>query len=353
MSSLKPAGVCLLLFAAVGVTGGWYFSAGVPQPDAPSSGVAGHEGSGTEAGPVNEPPEASANGSPFTTVHDEGGEQVGVLGKQAGNAAVPGAVAGVAREALEPALEVTVGRAGWSDSELRDLVGQLRANPELFDRMLAEFEQAGDPDRLRRLAMLLGRAGGEGLTQVATRMAYSDDRNARHAGLDVLGRVQASDPAARAVVVDLLAAETDDELLVDTLNALAVPPRTAPTNADDGALVPQVLALTGHLSASVRGSTIAILSRWADDATLTPVLEQGLLDEDSRVRGASVFAVANGPPVSATMRQNLFAIAENPDESREVRSGALLSLQTDQLDEPERQRLQEALDGFNTRRVQP
>ena len=100
----------------------------------------------------------------------------------------------------------------------------------------------------------------------------------------------------------------------------------------------------------MRGRTIGTLARWADRDTLQPVLEQGLVDEASVVRGVSAFALAGGDSLTDSMRENLFAMAEDDDEARHAREGALLALQGDALGTADQQRLQAAMHAFNTRR---
>ena len=254
--------------------------------------------------------------------------------------------AGAAGGSVDAAAESTarLGDRAWSDEAFAGLVGALRHDAHRLAAVVDAFATATDPDRLRRLAQLLARVGEGAGVEVATAMAYADDPVARRAALQLLGQVQADDPVARAVVVDLLSAQTEDELLVATLQAVAVPARGA--SPDSGGLIGEVLGLTGHADARVRGQSVAVLARWADDATLAPVIEQGLVDESPAVRGASVYALVNGPERSPAMQQNLFAIAENVDEQRTVREGALLALQGARLDSTGQQRLDAALRQF-------
>ena len=180
-----------------------------------------------------------ATQSPFTAID----EPVGAVDSAAGEKSQAGDAPDDAPPRQLTAAE-SVARAGWTDAELEQLVKRVGRDQALFDALLGEFSRETDPQRLRRLAMLLSRVGGESLVDVATEMAYSGSEPSRRAALDMLGRIQADDPSARAVIVDLLSAETDERLLVDTLNAVSVASPGSPETT--AALVDQVLALTGQ-----------------------------------------------------------------------------------------------------------
>ena len=68
------------------------------------------------------------------------------------------------------------------------------------------------------------------------------------------------------------------------------------------------------------------------------------------MRSSAVYAFADYPLVDESVREDLFAVLENPDEEAGIRAGALLALQRTELDGEQTRRLETVRRAMNRRR---
>ena len=241
-----------------------------------------------------------------------------------------------------------VGEAGWTDADFYRDAARLRADPDALALLIESFRAETDPARLTKLASLLGEVGHPGLVALGADMASSGNAASRDAGLSLLQHIQPDDEGARQVLVGLLASENDPAVLKSIIDAVSVPGDAAPE--DTGALVAQLVPLTRHESAAVRRNGVTVLSRWAADENVTPVLQAALDDPDRGVRSSAVYAFADYPLVDESVREDLLVVLENRDEEAGIRSGALLALQRTELDGEQARRLDTVRREMNRRR---
>jgi DNA-binding response OmpR family regulator len=244
-----------------------------------------------------------------------------------------------------------IARTAISDAEFERLAQLLRNDPALFQNLLEEFRLEVDAERLSRLTLLLAEVGGDELTLLASDMVYSGDNTSQLAGLELLRRIQADDPAARDIIITMLSGETNTDTLVAALNAVSTPGIANP--AQTQSLVDQVKPLASHENVQVRRNSLTILSRWANDASVTPQLRAGLADTDPGIRSTATYAFVDYPFVTHEVKRDLLAVLENGEESRRIRSGAMLALQSMELDTQQQSRLERAIRQLNTRVAQP
>ncbi len=241
----------------------------------------------------------------------------------------------------------SLGRGALSDAEFEALAERLARDPALFAALIDEARSETDPVRLGRLLHLLGDVDDPAVAALATELVYSGDDELRAAGLELLKRVRPGDDGARSVVSSLLSTETEGEVLVPALTALARPGSTpAP---DKAALAGQVALLTAHPDPRVRRTSIDILARWSDDATYTPELVSALSDDDPGVRRTAAFAFVGFPDQSAPVRDELFGVAGDASADEGTRRGALLALKRMSLPDDERARVATIERGLDTR----
>ncbi len=233
-----------------------------------------------------------------------------------------------------------LGVADISDEQIAQLTLRLKNDPAFLQAVVSEFGVETDPKRLKRLSYLLGATKDSSLTPIASDMVYSGNRVSQLAGLDLLKRMQPYDASARDVVMNLLTTDSEPEVLVATLNVLVLPGEA--TNADKQAIVDHVLPLTNNDSASVRQRSISIISQWSDDDTMSDVLLSGLNDVDEQVRKTAAYASKKLSSPSADVIEALFGVLENQNELPRARKGARLSLQSQQLSESNKVRLETA-----------
>ena len=240
-----------------------------------------------------------------------------------------------------------LGRSSISDADFKSLTERLNADPEFLQAIINEFRLETDTARLRRLAQLLGDVNVPEVTALASELIFSGDPATRKVGLELLKYIQPGNSEAQALVSGLLATEYEADVLVDTLTALAVP-----GTVDDETRVgmsEQVALLAAHPDASVRRSSIDILSRWTNDPAHTPIIVNGLQDEDRFVRQTSAYALVGHEDQSYEVIQSLMSVAADTNEVVRVRRGSILALKGMAIDDATRQRVAAIELQLNTR----
>ena len=299
--------------------------------------------------------ENSSSTSPFSTketVADAGntvqGNSVGATATdQQQNKLVANDGSSTAPEVWPEVDIYNLGRSGISDADFKSLTERLNADPEFLQAIINEFRLETDTARLRRLAQLLGDVNVPEVTALASELIFSGDPATRKVGLELLKYIQPGNSEAQALVSGLLATEYEADVLVDTLTALAVP-----GTVDDETRVgmsEQVALLAAHPDASVRRSSIDILSRWTNDPTHTPIIVNGLQDEDRFVRQTSAYALVGHEDQSYEVIQSLMAVAADTNEVERVRRGSILALKGMAIDDTTRQRVASIELQLNTR----
>ncbi len=240
-----------------------------------------------------------------------------------------------------------LGRSDISDSDFASLAERLNADPDFLQAIINEFRLETDVDRLRRLAQLLGDVNLPEVTTLASEMIFSGDPASRKVGLELLKYIQPGNSDAHSLVSGLLTTEYGPEVLVDTLTALAVPG----TVDDDtrAVLSDQVAVLATHQDANVRRSSIDILSRWSEDSVHTPIILNGLQDENRFVRQTSAYALVGHEDESYEVIQSLMAVASDTNEVERVRRGSILALKGMAIDDATKNRLATIERQLNTR----
>ena len=230
-----------------------------------------------------------------------------------------------------------IGQQSLSDADFRSTVQQLRSDAALLAATMDEFRSETDPQRLNRLAQLLGEVDSPELTPLASELIYSGNVNSQMAGLDLLRRIQPRDAGARDVVVNVLSSQSNPDVLVAALNVLATPGQV---NAEQRqTMLNQITPLVNDVSPRVRQRALSTLSKWTNDASLTPTLLSGLTDPDPNVRQTAAYAFVNYPYPDADVSQALLTLLENSDNTKRARRGAALALHGMNLNNQEQQRL--------------
>ncbi len=296
---------------------------------------------------------------------DEMASSAGLAGKVADNqspfdvapVSVPGepdTTLPLTRKAADPVSETQlpfvdvsqVGRAPMSDTDFESMVARLLSDPALLQQLIDEFRQEQDPERLALLARLLGEAGGASVTQIASELIFSGDEASRELGLQLLRQVQPGNSQARDMASGLLATEVEPRVLVSTLSALASPGTV--DEASRAMLSDQVALLASHEDAGVRGISLDILSRWSTDGRDTPILLNGLLDPEPRVRESAAYALVGHEDANGTVLESLFTVVRNVDEQRAARKAAVMALHSFSLSDVQRDELQGLERDLNT-----
>jgi hypothetical protein len=231
----------------------------------------------------------------------------------------------------------TLGRFAMSDEDFLTLVNVLRGDLELLQQLVDEFRQETDVQRRIALSRILGEVGGDSVTLTASELIYSGDMVSRRLGLELLQQIQPGNAAARDIASTLLATEVEPVILVDTLTTLAKP--GAVDDSSRQFLSEQVAFLADHENASVRSTSLNILSRWSNDGQYTEVLRNGLTDQESVVRESAAYALVGHENVSQSLIESLLSVAVDLSEAKRARSGAILALKSMPIDGVTRQQV--------------
>lgn len=241
------------------------------------------------------------------------------------------------RQPLHSIDVMNLGRSTMSDDEFLHAVDVLRDNPQLLQQLIDEFRQETDIERRSVLARILGDVGGDSASLTASELIYSGDAESRQLGLQMLQRIQPGNAAAREIASTLLATEVEPAMLVGTLTSLAKPGTVDVKSRQF--LSEQVAFLTDHENASVRSTSLDILSRWSNDGRYTEVLRNGLADRESLVRESAAYALVGHQNVTQNLIESLLSVAVDPSEDKRARSGAILALQGMPIDSSVRQQV--------------
>lgn len=226
---------------------------------------------------------------------------------------------------LEGSVDVT--SLGWTaldDDTFEALAARLAEDSALMAALVDEFRSERDPERLARLAVLLGEAGGPEATALAAELAYSADDELRVVGLDLLRRVQPGNAEARDIVSGMLANGTDRDTLVPVLQTLTRP-GVVPVD-ERTRLAGQVALLSTHEDPGVRRLGLGVLSRWSEGSENVELMRGGLADPYPGVREAAAHALVGRPDPDGSIAGELFAVADDTAEEERVRRAALLAL---------------------------
>ena len=229
-----------------------------------------------------------------------------------------------------------LGKRSLDESSFRYWVSRLRDNPQLLQAAVNEFLENTDPTRARNLAALLGEVNTPLVLNAATQLSQSTDTNSQLNGLELLARLQPTNTHARNHAIDMLATQTDANILVATLNVFATPAQ-AVSPEQRQLLLDHAQLLSTHNNANVRALSIDTMSKWSRGKS-DLAASNGLQDADGAVRAKSAASLVGVENASAESRQRLLNVAANKQELKTTRQLALYALSTMPLTPEERQR---------------
>ncbi len=224
----------------------------------------------------------------------------------------------------------------WTDAEFKRLSKLLKLNPEVVQQLALEYRINTDSDKMQRLAMLLGQFDNAIITDVGVELALSGDPGSQKSGLLLLGWQQPRNARARKTVADLISVESNPQVLVSALNAMAKPAHI--NRAEQMDLLDRFSRLANNTDPLVRSHSMTIISSWARDVNMNPVLLQGLDDKDPHVRETATFAFLKTRHLSDDVKYSLLAKSEDSNERKSTREAALYALKRFDLSADEKQR---------------
>jgi hypothetical protein len=226
------------------------------------------------------------------------------------------------------ALAPQSGQGYDAEDRLRQLA---QGDPAVLRKLVGRYDGARTPRERELLQSILSTVQKPEVVFFANRLAGSSNPEERKVGLEMLRSLAPAAPETRVLVRQALAGEQSPEVLVQALGALqagAVDPE------ESAAIVAQLTALSQHADPAVRSQSIARLGQW-DKGENASRLAQALSDNAPEVRQAAVFALAQAGVRSPEAKERLMALANNPQETRDVRGSALQVLERFALNKEE------------------
>ena len=166
---------------------------------------------------------------------------------------------------------------------------------------------------LKLVSVILSRAGHEVRTS-----------NHPVEALELLKVFPLDDPEVRSLLVGQIDQEHDPAMLKNLVDMLTP---TMVATEDAAPLVEQLARLREHPDPEVRAASVLQTSQWDRGGDLENILQQALLDPDTRVRQAAIAGVTSERVHSDRLKDMLLAIANDPQTSAEERSAALFALE--------------------------
>ncbi len=209
-----------------------------------------------------------------------------------------------------------------AEDRLRQLA---QSDPVALRSLLQRYSGAQTPQALALLKAILSTVQKPEVIALATRLAGSLNLAERKYGFELLQSVAPDAPETRALARRTLATEQSPEVLAQALATLPPGGGADPEEADQ--IVTQLMLLSQHADAAVRSQSISQLGQWDKKGEGAERLAQALNDPVPAVRQAAIFAIAQAGVRSDGARQTLMGLANNAQESRDLRGSALQVLE--------------------------
>lgn len=222
--------------------------------------------------------------------------------------------------------------AAVGDDSFESRQRRAKEDPAFLADLLRRYGAAVDLDeRGALLAVIAGAPNAQVLAWARGRLDAGDPR-ARQDALDLLKTFPMDDAAARELVVDRLAHESDAgtlSALVDTLTPGAV------AEEDAAPVIARLAELSQHADPAVRARSVLQRAQWTSANDAEAPLHEALSDPSPAVRRAAVAGVIGSQAQSVRLKQALFEMVTDPSNDEEDRGAALFALQRYSLNRAE------------------
>jgi hypothetical protein len=307
-------------FCAAAATGVWSMST-----DAPADAAA------TAAQPMTSAaPERTASAS-----HASGLWAWGNAGAGAGKADEP--VDALLAKALKPSNKPVEGDD--SRDKLRKLV---KEDPVVMKQLMESYDKESNNHARQLIVSLLSSVEKPEVLAFSKRLASSRDMTQRKDGFIMLQSLSGDSPEVHPIILQALSGDKSPDVIMLALAALK-PPASAENNpsqasvqaTDAAAIVAQLQSLTRNADPHIRLQSILQLAQWDKADSSQEQWSQALSDQSAQVRQAAVTAIAQSGTQSDTVKAALLGMANNQNESKDVRGNALQVLERFTLSQDE------------------
>jgi len=234
---------------------------------------------------------------------------------------------------LGQALRATGAPAGGDDprDQLRKLAQE---DPAVMQQLMQSYDKESNSQVRQLIVSLLSSVEKSEVLAFSKRLALSSDMEERKDGFTMLQNRSGDSPEVRAIVLQGMSGDKAPEVIMLALAALKPPASagnaTSKTSAqppDAAAIVAQLQKLSRNADPDIRRQSILQLAEWDRADSSQVQWTQALADQSPQVRQAAVTAIAQSGTQSDTVKAALLDMANNPDESKDVRGGALQVLE--------------------------
>lgn len=225
----------------------------------------------------------------------------------------------------------------------RDKLRKLaQEDPVVMKQLMESYDKASNAQARQLIVSLLSGIEKPEVLAFSKRLATSRDMTESKDGFNMLQNLSEDSPGVHPILLQALSGDKSPEVIMLALAALK-PPAGAENNSsqasvqarDAAAIVAQLQHLTRNAEPNIRLQSILQLAQWDKSGSSQAQWTQALADQSPQVRQAAVTAVAQSGTQSDAVKAALIGMANNPNESRDVRGNALQVLEGFALSEDE------------------
>lgn len=215
--------------------------------------------------------------------------------------------------------------------KLRKLTQQ---DPVVMKQLMESYDKASNAQARQLIVALLSGSEKPEVLAFSRRLATSRDMAERKDGFIMLQNLGGDSPEIRPIILQALSGDKSPDVIMLALAALK-PPAGAENNPsqaslqtrDAAAIVAQLQYLTRNADPNIRLQSVLQLAQWDKADSSQAQWSQALADQSPQVRQAAVTAVAQSGTQSDAVKAALIGMANNPNESKDVRGNALQVLE--------------------------
>ncbi len=234
---------------------------------------------------------------------------------------------------LGQALRATGAPAAGDDprDQLRKLAQE---DPAVMKQLMQSYDKEANGQVRQLIVSLLSSVEKPEVLAFSRRLALSSDMEERKDGFTILQNRSGDSPEVRAVILQGMSGEKTPEAIMLALGALKPPASAGNASAQASAQAPDAAAIVAQLQrlsrngdAEIRRQSILQLAEWDAAGSSHEQWAQALADQSPQVREAAVTAIAQSGTQSDVVKAALIGMANNQNESRDVRGNALQVLE--------------------------
>ncbi len=277
-----------------------------------------------EAAPVAA---STASSNPERTASADQPSGMWAWGMSGANKTDPGTPDSSLNVMLAQALKASTMSVEGGDARER-LRKAVKDDPAVMKQLMQGYDKESNVQARQLIISLLSNIEKPEILAFSKRLAASSDITQRKDGLRMLQNLSGDSAEVRPVILQILSRDTTPEVIMMALSALRPPAEgTVSDPKDAAAVVAQLRELTRNSDPNVRVQSLMQLAQWDKADSSQDQWAQALTDQSPQVRQAALTGVAQSGTKSDTVKAALISLANNQNESKDVRGSALQVLE--------------------------